>query len=246
MKRLILSIYIVIITSVAANAQLWKLKRVEAGAGIGTTQFYGDIGGFSRGQNMLGFKDFTYKQTRFNLTLNARYRLIQNVSARMNFSLGSFHATDERGANPGRKYEMTTSFTEYSIIGEYYYLKSRSENSFLMMKGRRVSSYSVFEMMDCYVFTGLGGISYTVKPNAALASEAIKTTGFAPVIPAGLGANLVYSSSLNFGIEIGGRYVFSDDLDAYTSTFSEKNDIYFFINVNCIYKIRFGNSGRRR
>jgi hypothetical protein len=238
MKKLILSAYIMILVSSSANAQLWKMRRVEAGVGFGTTQFYGDIGGFSRGENMFGLKDFTYKQTRFNMNLNARYRIIQNVSARVNFNLGSFHATDERGANPGRKYEMTTSFTEYSIIGEYYYLKNRSENSFLMMKGRRVSSYSIFEMMDCYAFAGFGGIAFNVKPNSALAPETTITSGFAPVIPAGLGANLIYSPSIDFGIEIGGRYVFSDDIDAYTSEFSSRNDIYFFFNVNCIYKIK--------
>lgn len=238
MKRLILSAYIIILISSVTNAQLWKLKRIEAGAGVGTTQFYGDIGGFSRGENMFGLKDFTYKQTRFNLNLNARYRILQKASARVNFNIGSFHATDERGANPGRNFEMTTSFTEYSILGEYYYLKNRSENSFLMMKGRRVSSYSIFEMMDCYAFAGVGGIAYNVKPNAALAAETTTTSGFAPVIPAGLGANLIYSPTFNFGVEIGGRYVFSDNLDAYTSAFSDRNDIYFFFNLNCIYKIK--------
>jgi hypothetical protein len=246
MKRLIISLYIFIIITSVAQAQLWKMRRIEAGAGIGTSQFYGDIGGFSRGENMFGLKDFTYKQTRFDLNLNARYRIIKNVSARVNFNLGSFHATDERGANPGRKYEMTASFTEYSVIGEYYYLKSKSENSFLMMKGRRVSSYSLFEMMDCYVFAGFGGILYSVKPNAVLAPATVKTSGFAPVIPAGLGANLVFSPTLNFGIEIGGRYAFSDNLDAYTSEFSQKNDIYYFFNVNCIYKIKTLNRNRRR
>lgn len=245
MKTLILSACIIFLISTSANAQLWKLRRVEAGAGIGTTQFYGDIGGFSRGENMLGMKDFTYKQTRFNFNVNVRYRVLQNFSARANFNVGSFHATDERGVNPGRNFELTTSFNEYSVLAEYYYLKNSSENSFLMMKGRRASSNSFFEMMDCYIFAGFGGISYNVKPNSFLALETTKTSGFAPVIPAGLGANLIYSPSFTFGVEIGGRYVFSDYLDGFTSVYSQSNDIYFFFNLNFIYKIKTTNSIRR-
>ena len=66
-KRLIVMCMVVLLTAPFVSAQLWKMKRYEATAAVGTTQFYGDIGGFSIGDNALGFRDITFRQTRFSL-----------------------------------------------------------------------------------------------------------------------------------------------------------------------------------
>ncbi|MCK7539335.1 MAG: hypothetical protein MZV63_54705 [Marinilabiliales bacterium] len=42
-------------------------------AGSGTSQFYGDVGGYTIGENALGLKDITFKQTRFNVNGSFRY-----------------------------------------------------------------------------------------------------------------------------------------------------------------------------
>lgn len=232
-----------LIFSAAGNAQLWKMRRVEIGGGPGTTQFYGDIGGFSRGENMIGFKDFSFRQTRYNLNMNVRYRVINNVSARVNFNFGSFHSTDIRGSNEGRGYESKSTFFEPSVLAEYYYLKNKGENSFLSLKGRNTSFRTFFSTMDCYVFTGVGSLSYKVKPNAALASKLQETKGITPVIPFGLGANIMYSPAINLGLELGGRYAFSDNLEGYTSIYSQRNDIYFFFNFMVVYRIKTSEKG---
>lgn len=241
MKKAVFLLFVALLISAQTNAQFWKLRRIEAGGGLGMTQFYGDIGGFSRGDNMLGMKDFTFKQTRINMSLYGKYRILQNVTARVNFAFGNMHATDARGSNEGRAYESKISFMEPSIIGEYYYLRNRSENSFQLMKGQSVPFTDIFTVMDCYVFAGFGGVSYNITPNAALAPKVSKTSGFSPIIPLGAGANFTYSKSLNFGVELGGRFTFTDELEGYTSVNSDKNDMYFFFNVNCIYKIKLGD-----
>ncbi|HEX2920290.1 MAG TPA: hypothetical protein VHO50_03900, partial [Bacteroidales bacterium] len=41
------------------QAQLWKRRRVEAVAGIGPSFFFGDVGGYSKKENVLGIKDIT-------------------------------------------------------------------------------------------------------------------------------------------------------------------------------------------
>ena len=69
------------------------------------------------------------------------------------------------------------------------------------------------------------------------------TSGLAPVIPAGLGATLIYTPNLNFGLELGGRYVFSDYIDGYHSQFSKANDVYYLMNVNITYKLKSGARG---
>lgn len=229
--------------STAANAQLWKLRRYEATAGLGTTQFYGDIGGFSRGENLLGIKDFTFHNTRINMSASFRYRFLDDVSARLDLRFGLFHSTDVRGSNENRGFESSTFFFEPALIGEYYFIKNTGENSFLMMKGKGRGFQSFFSMLDVYAFAGFGGLSYKVKPNDKLTPLATRTSGFCAVIPAGVGVNMIYSSYINFGLELGGRYPFSDNIDGYTSIYSKSNDVYYFLNFTFTYKIKTGRNG---
>jgi hypothetical protein len=226
-----------------ANAQLWKLRRYEVTAGIGTTQFFGDIGGFSRGENLLGIKDFTFRHTRMNLSTAIKYRIVDDVSVRLNLAFGYFHSTDVRGSNEDRGFESRTLFFEPSLLGEYYFIKNKGENSFLLMKGKGNGIQSFFSMLDFYAFAGLGGLSYKVKPNQLMAPSATKTSGFSAVIPAGVGVNMIYSSYFNFGLELGGRYSFSDIIDGYTSIYSKSNDVYYFLNFTFTYKIKTGKNG---
>ncbi len=63
------------------------------------------------------------------------------------------------------------------------------------------------------------------------------------VIPVGLGSTLVYSPNFNFGVELAGRYSFSDNLDGYTSQYSSANDVYYFFNFTITYKLKTGAKG---
>jgi hypothetical protein len=64
--------------------------------------------------------------------------------------------------------------------------------------------------------------------------------GITPVIPVGLGINLVYSPVMNFGLELGARYSFSDNIDGYDSQYSSVNDVYYFFNLTFTYKWKTG------
>ena len=90
MKKLLIIITSLIFLSPVTNAQLWKLRRYEFSAEIGTTQFYSDIGGYSPDKNILGLKDFTFNHTRFNINTSLRYRISEVFSARVNRYLVSF------------------------------------------------------------------------------------------------------------------------------------------------------------
>jgi hypothetical protein len=238
MKKILPVLILLSLIYTNADAQFWQLRRLEFATGTGITQFYGDIGGYSRGKNMIGIKDFSFHQTRFNVNMNIRYRVIDNVSARINFDYGAYHSTDARGSNEGRGYEATTRFFEHVLIGEYYYLRNKGENSFLMQKGKKLPLSTFISMLDCYALTGIGVVSYKVKPNASLASKTTNTSGLAAVIPIGIGVNFNYSSDFNIGAELSGRYAFTDYLDGYSSQYSERNDIYVFLNFSLIYKIK--------
>ncbi len=69
------------------------------------------------------------------------------------------HATDERGSNPDRGYEATTSLYEPALLGEYYFVRNRERNSFLFQTYRGLSRNRVrdfFRSIDVYALTGVG------------------------------------------------------------------------------------------
>ena len=103
---------------------------------MGTATFFGDVGGFSHGENSWGLKDITFLQTRYSLNFSVKYRITQDINARISLSYGLLHATDERGSNEARGYEAPTTIFEPALIGEYYFIKNSAENSYLFNKGR--------------------------------------------------------------------------------------------------------------
>ena len=159
---------------------------------------------------------------------------------RLSFSGGLFHASDTRGSNEDRKFAASTSFFEPAVIGEYYFIKNNAENSYLFLKQKQGFITNLFKSLDFYAFTGIGGLAYHVKGNAALVNHGMTTGGFTAVIPVGLGATLIYTPNFNFGVELGGRYSFSDYLDGYTSQYSSSNDVYYFLNFTFTYKLKIG------
>jgi hypothetical protein len=223
--------------------QLWKQKRYEAVAGLGPTFLFCDVGGFSKSETILGIKDLTFSQTRFNLGFSFKYRLTEEFNARLSLSYGYLHASDARGSNEDRDYESAVSVFEPALIGEYYIIKNKTEGSYLFSKGRGRGLSKFLSSLDFYVFTGIGGLNYTIKPNDKLEAHGVDPGGFTAIIPVGIGSTLVYSPDFSFGVELGGRYSFTDNLEGYTSQFSSSNDVYYFLNFTITYKMKTGSNG---
>jgi len=243
MKRSVLTILLFCLIFSLADAQIWKMKRYEAVAGFGPSFFFGDVGGYSVTDNFLGLRDITFLQTRFNLNVNLKYRLNQIFNVRLSLSTGLLHATDIRGSNENRNFEAKIIFLEPAIMGEYYFIKNKAENSYLFSTGKNTGLMGFIKSLDFYVFTGIGGCGYSVTGNTALEKVITNHGGFAPVIPVGIGSTLIYSPNFNFGVELAGRYTFSDKLDGYTSQYSRSNDVYYFFNFTITYKLKTGPKG---
>jgi hypothetical protein len=243
MKRSILIILVFILSVPFSQAQLWKMKRWEVTLGVGPSFFFGDIGGYSQTKNILGLRDMTYLQTRFDINGNLKFRITRSVNIRLSMSYALFNATDVRGSNEGREMKATTSIFEPALIGEYYFIKNYAENSYLFYKGKEGYLRKILKSLDFYVFGGVGGAAYWVNGNDVLIEHGMKTGGFTAVFPGGLGATLIYSPYLNFGVELGGRYTLTDYLDGYTSQYSKANDVYYFLNLTITYKLKTGRNG---
>ncbi|MCX6333476.1 MAG: hypothetical protein NT092_04135 [Bacteroidia bacterium] len=246
MKRSILVLLIICLAVPLSHSQLWKMRRWEATAGVGPSFFFGDVGGFSQTKNILGIKDMSYMQTRFDINGNVKYRITRKLNARVSMTYALFHATDERGSNEGRLMEATTSIFEPAVMAEYYFIKNYSENSYLFIRRKESFIFNLLHSLDFYAFGGVGGAAYSVKGNDLLISHNLPTSGFTAVTPAGLGATLIYSPNLNFGLEVGGRYTFTDYLDGYTSQYSKAKDVYYFLNLTITYKLKTGPNGLPR
>ena len=159
--------------------------------------------GFSQDINILGLKDITFKQVRYNVNVNFKYRISQTFNLRLSFTGGALHATDIRGSNENREFEASTNFFEPALIGEYYFIKNKAENSYLFTKGKREGLSEFIKSLDFYAFTGIGGLNYSVTGNEKLENHGVDHGGFTAVIPVGLGSTLIYSPNINFGIELG-------------------------------------------
>ncbi len=242
MKRVFLLLFLFILLYPVASGQLWKLRRYEIFGGIGTAQIFGDIGGFTIGENALGFKDLMITQTRFNIKAGMRYRVFEKVGISIDLDYGYMHASDIKGSNIARGFEATTSLFEPIFKGEYYFLKNDAESSYRFIKGDQIIS-SVLARLDGYVYAGLGPVFYKVKPNDALAERDLKTSGVALTIPVGLGINYVFSPNSMIGFDFGLRYTTSDYIDGYTSQYSRRNDVYYFMTFVYTYKLKTSERG---
>jgi hypothetical protein len=243
MKRYLIVIILVCFVLQISDAQTWKQKRFEAMAGVGTTQFFGDIGGFSKKENILGLKDISFSQTRFNVNVSAKYRILKELNVRLNMVYGMMHATDSRGSNELRGYEARISVYEPSAMAEYYFIKSKLGDSYLFNQGKSTGNASILSAIEFYAFGGVGGLIYTVKGNDLLVARGLKSRGVTAVIPAGLGINILIAPQYNVGAEFGGRYSFSDYLDGYTAQQSSSKDVYYLLNVTFTYKFKTTSEG---
>ncbi len=247
MKRACIVIFLFCFLVPLSEAQLWKMKRYEITGGIGPSFFFGDVGGFSKTKNILGFRDLSFLQTRFDANLSFKYRITQDVNVRLSLSYALLNASDDRGSNESRGYESSISLLEPALIGEYYLIKNNAENSYLFSKGQKGFLKGILESLDVYVFTGIGGATYKVTANDKLIArqslDKLVLSGFSPVIPVGIGSTIAYTPNFSMGAELTGRYTFKDDLDGFTSPTSSSNDVYYFLNFTVTYKMKTNKNG---
>jgi hypothetical protein len=150
MRRYILVILIFCLSVPISQAQLWKMRRWETVVCVGPSFFFGDIGGFSPTKNILGIRDLTYLQTRFDINGNFKFRITRSINARVGLTYALLRANDERGSNEDRAFNATTSIFEPTVIGEYYFIKNMAENSYLFVKGKGRFIFELIKSLDFY------------------------------------------------------------------------------------------------
>lgn len=240
-RRLYLIFLIALIFPYFSNAQVWKMRRYEALGGIVTSNYFGDIGGYSKGDNALGLKDFRLFQIRPGFYLGARYKVLENLSAKLNFTLAFLHGTDEGGVNEGRNLKFSTTVFEPSVQVEYSFIPEKESRSYLMMKGKGIGTFQ--QTFSAYVFAGLGGAFFGTKKLENLENFDFEYSKTTLVLPIGVGVKVTITSKWVAGFDLGRRFTTTDYLDAYTSQYSKSNDVYYFGVFNIIYKLKTSRTG---
>ena len=186
-------------------------------------RFFGDFR-TSTGEN----NSFLQSGPDFNVGL--RYRILNDLAARVDVSFGTIKPKDNIDQTVGSK----LFFFEPSLTCEYYFIKNKVESSYTLKGATKGQNQSFLSSLDFYAFTGIGVLTYDPNRNSASSLPAKSTA----VIPFGTGFNFSPHGAYKLGVEFGGRNALSDILDGYYSPLSRSHDMYYFLNFTFTYKIR--------
>jgi hypothetical protein len=205
--------------------------------GIGSGNYFGDIGGTYHDDNMYGLRDFDPLRSRPFLVTGLRHNYGRYISFTGTANLGWLSGSDAGGRNEARDYVFNTFIFEPSGRVEFFTLKDYRIGSGLNRRGM-VKNYAT---LSGYLFAGTGAVIYNVKPNENLLArqkrDGINTGLVRVVIPAGLGVKFGIKNHVDLGIELGRRYVLGDHIDGFTSPTSRANDIYYITSVMLVYRL---------
>jgi hypothetical protein len=250
MKKYI-AILAVVICSFHGYSQPWKSARLEVFGGFSGLQYFGDIGGTADATNLLGLKDINLGKLRPGVLVGARYHITKPFQVKASFQTGFLTQADDGSRNEGRELSFSTYISEITAVAEYYIIPESDENYYYSIMQVRGGLRHFKQPYSLYVFAGLGGIYYSVTPDELLLASP-RFNGdkhITMVIPAGVGFKYAILPKICLGLELGGRYTFTDYLDGYTSPYSKHNDVYYSFALLFNYKIqktRKANIGIRR
>ena len=246
MVRRFTAVVFILCIVLTANAQQWKLKRIEGILGIGTTNVYSDLGGNPNASSILFIQDITFKSTRPSIYGGLRYRVDPRSSVKVSLIYGYSKTADYEGSrNEQRGFTSTTQLLEFSGNYEFYFLPEQRRLRSAAMFNRRgmINDYS---SLGAYVFVGLGATMF--KPHLELdetrpGDKYKDNLGVTMAIPIGVGLKYILSDKWIFGYEIGYRQTISDFLDGFKSPSSNRPDVYWISTFNLSYRIATSRRG---
>jgi len=193
-SRILLAVFL---TISGLSGQKWKLRRYEAVFGIGSANYFGDIGGSPTESNWFGIKDIQLFQTRPSFYIGARYKFRHNLAVKANFTFGFLSGTDKGTYHQTGPNDRNWAFTskiiepsaqvEYSILSEEYRYRSTA----LFNRKGMLNNYS---KINVYLFGGIGAVKCWATPNEELENSLVYETEYPSVglvFPLGVGLKYV-------------------------------------------------------
>lgn len=245
-RKLQITLFILLL-SAPAFSQRWKLKRMEAYFGVGSTQVFGDIGGTISASNLFGLKDIKFNETRLAFSLGTRYKINPHYSLRLNLGLGFGSGTDVGAKNETRGFSYKTTIFESTVLGEYYFLQEERHRQSAALYNRR-GMINYYSTISAYAFLGTGPVFYFPKFMGVPRGENIdKVTGYSKVgiaFPVGVGFKYLIDENWQFGAELGRRFTTTDFIDGYSNLlYSKHSDTYYFLILSLNFRIETSRKG---
>jgi OmpA-OmpF porin, OOP family len=238
MRNFLLYLLLILSPGFIISAQSWRSMTWEVHLGIGSAKYFGDIGGTPHENNWYGIRDLDILRTRPSAVGGIRYNQNRYISFNTTAALGWLSGSDAGGKNHSRDYIFNTVIFEPTARLEFFPLRDLQIGSGVDSRGL-VRNYVT---LSAYIFAGAGAVIYHVNPNENLRARQERDNLFyspvTAVIPAGIGVKIGIRNFIDLGIEIGGRYAFTDFLDGFTSPTSTANDIYYISSLVLVYRIR--------
>ena len=217
--------------------QSWRTSAYEVNLGIGTANYFGDIGGSADENTWYGIKDLDVKRSRPVMSGGLRYMVRRNLAVNGGLYYAWLSGTDKGGKNDGRGYVFNTIIFEPSARIEFFPIIDQRILSGVNRRGL-VRNYGT---LSVYLYGGAGAVVYYVMPNEDLeARQERDNIEFSPVtlvLPAGIGLKVGINNTTDIGIDIGGRYALNDYIDGFTSPTSTSNDIYYLTTIQLVYRL---------
>jgi len=200
MKRVVfLAVFLGILIQANSFGQthIYKnLKALEVYGGIGSTHYFGDVGGSSNGKydGLRAIVDnfgLDIEQTKYGGMVGFRYipNNIFAISTQVAPLLIS--GSDQNSHLEERGYSFFTYVVETSARAELFI-------------SRRVTGFAP------YIFTGFSGLIYNAKDRQ---HQKWSGVSYGSNILVGFGARLPSKNHLTHALEVGFRYCFQDDID---------------------------------
>ena len=190
-------------------------QEVEAFFGIGSSNYFGDIGGadskITGWQAAFDHFDIDLWQTRVALTGGARIMPLPFLAISAQLSPIFLSGNDARSNYAYRGYSFNTSIIELSAQVEYYI-------------ANRMTGFAP------YVFGGVGGMGYGYKSNAI--DKRTWDTGNTFIL--GFGSRFPQTHKITHSLDFAFHFTTTDYLDGF-STDRKSPDMFFLIS----YKINF-------
>ena len=213
-------------------------KSLEITNSIGSTTFWGDVGG-GRGNGSNSIRDYDLKATRPVVSIGLLYVTKSFYAFHGQLSLGHLGGSDKYTTNPvryNRNLSFRSPFIEFSTQAQVFIGKNQSGN---LYRVKNANSRTKRINIKVYAFVGMGFLYFNPQAKynghwVNLQPLGTEGQGIAPgsklysrftfVIPAGLGIMTFINKRMKIGIDVGLRKTFTDYLDDVSTTYYD-NDV---------------------
>lgn len=234
------------------NRGAWKKQRVEWSAGLGASNFLGDLGGRDRvGTDFIW--DLEPTKTNFAAQINHMYYLSRKLGLRTNITYAKVSGDDKLTAEyfrNNRNINFQSNIFEGSLTLEIQFKKEKVGNIYNLKSpaGKKLGLKSL--AMGFYGLVGIGGFYYNPKGvdanGAVVALRDLHTEGqglsydhpfwgmmygpkqysnYSVAIPIGFGIRRSFNRDWGMKLELTHRFTFTDYIDDVSGVYFQNEEI---------------------